>query len=257
MVDCKSVVPKNLAEKTVMDYVPHRIEAKTPGAALDYLERKSQGSDFVMSKAIRIQTGVDKIEESNLDSKVEALVLERIKEVQESAYAKAYELGLEEGHNKAFKENDEMIKSALQSLDEMLTKMSHLKVDLIKFNESAVIDTVFQIGKSLALQSLQEDREAILKLLKDAAQIAESEEKVIVQVSPAQFEFIEKLKSESKKEFAHLQNLTLEANPEVQTGGCLIQTNYGEVDAQVEQRIKKLWDDLTEAKPSSKDKISA
>lgn len=257
MLDQKSVLPKFFADKSVLNYVPPRIELKTPQAAMDYLETKVQGSDFVMSDPIRVQTGVDKIEEVNLEAKIEILVLERLKEIQESAHQQAFALGLEEGRNQAFQEHSTEIQKSLGEFETLLTKISQMKLEILKHNESSMIDLIFQVGKRLALKELQEDREAIITLIQKAVDENSNDERILIHLSQEQFDFIETLKKEGKRDFAFLKKLIFEADPNIKTGGCIIETNYGEVDATIDQRINKLWIELVEARPQSKDKISA
>lgn len=257
MLDQKSVLPKEVAEKSVMNFVPPKLELRTPQAALQYLENKKMGSDFVMSDPIRVQTGIDKIEETTQESRVENLVLERLKEIQESAHEQAFALGLEEGRLKAFETHSEEIQKALGEFEALVSKISTMKLEILKHNESSMIELVFQIGKSLALKELENDREAILNLLRKAVEENSNDEKILIHLSQEQFDFLETLKKEGKRDFAYLKKMVFEVNPAVQNGGCIIETNYGEVDATIEQRVNKLWNEFIEMKPQSKDKISA
>ena len=257
MLDQKCVLPKEIADKSVMNFVPPKIELNTPQVAIQYLENKRVGSDFTMSDPIRLQTGIDKIEEASLESRVENLVLDRLKEIQESAHEQAFALGLEEGRIKAFQAHSEEIKKALSDFELLVKKMSEMKNEILKFNESSMIDLIFQVGKSLALKELQADRDAILNLIRRAVEENSSDEKITIHLSQEQFDFIETLKKGDKRDFTFLKKVVFEANSTIQNGGCIIETNYGEIDATIEQRVLKLWTEFTEMKPSSRDKISA
>ncbi|RYZ63978.1 MAG: flagellar assembly protein, partial [Proteobacteria bacterium] len=64
--------------------------------------------------------------------------------------------------------------------------------------------------------------------------------------------FIEELKKQTGRNFEFLKKVKIEASPEVTNGGCIVQTNYGEVDARVEQRIDSLWAAFQENMPKVK-----
>jgi flagellar assembly protein FliH len=257
MLDQKSVLSKEIAEKAVMNFVPPKIETKTPQAAIQYLENKRMGSDFTMSDPIRLQTGVGEIEQASIELRIENLVLDRLKEIQESAHQHAFGLGLEEGRKQAYQAHSEEIKQSLVKFENLIRKISDMKTEILKFNESSMIDLIFQVGKSLALKELQFDREAILSLVRRAVEDNISEERITIHLSKEQFDFLEALRKEEKLEFGFLNKVGLEINSKIQTGGCLIETNYGEIDATIEQRLGKLWSEFSELKPTSKDKISA
>jgi flagellar assembly protein FliH len=50
--------------------------------------------------------------------------------------------------------------------------------------------------------------------------------------------------------------MKFEPNEEVVDGGCIVETNYGEVDARIEQRVAQLWSVVSEIIPKVKDRIA-
>jgi hypothetical protein len=82
----KSVLKKNQAERAVLDYVPQKFELGTPQQALEYLEyKRSQGADFKMSDATRIQTGVAGIEQVTVEQRKRKLIKRLIRSVLRKA----------------------------------------------------------------------------------------------------------------------------------------------------------------------------
>lgn len=252
----KSIVRKDKAEKSVLEFTPPRFDLGTPNQALDYLKQKIRGSDFRMNDAIRLQTGVDKIEHSKDEEKIEAAALEKLKEIQESAYQEAYNLGLEEGRNLAFQKQSKEIATRLDTMDAVLTTIINLKKDLQAHNEAHLIRLVFQMATRLAKVEVTTNNESVVAVLKDAISLAQDEENVTVRVSAEQFEFFEELKKNTGREFDFLKKIRFEPSAEITAGGCIVETNYGEVDARVEQRIDQLWASLSENIPKVKDKIA-
>lgn len=51
--------------------------------------------------------------------------------------------------------------------------------------------------------------------------------------------------------------MTFEPVPGIKSGGCVIETNYGEIDAQVEQRLEQLWASINPALPKVKNVIAS
>ena len=58
-----------------------------------------------------------------------------------------------------------------------------------------------------------------------------------------------------KNQFDFLKKISLEPNKNINAGGCIVQTNYGEVDSRIDQRLEKLWDNLKEALPKVKSEL--
>jgi len=252
----KSVLSKELAEKTVLEFVPMRFDLGTPESALSYLEEKQLGSDFRMNDAVRVQTGIDKVEKQNEEEQIEAAALEKLKEIQEQAFQEAYQLGLDEGRRQAFEKHSSEISERMKSLDQLLLTIKDLKKEMAAFNEAHLMQLVYQMAARLAKVELDGNNQAMVQILRDAVGLAQDEENVTVRVSTAQFEFLENLKKETGRELDFIRKIRFEPSAEINDGGCIVETNYGEVDARIEQRIQQLWSVLSENIPRVKDRIA-
>lgn len=256
--DFKSMVlKKDRALESAIDFVPHAIELKTSKEALAYLTRKKAGSEFRMSDASRTQTGVDEIEKATEEKRLEALVLEKLKEIEEPAYKAAYELGLDEGRAEALRKASAELEDKLEQVSVMLQSLENLKSELVAQNETHLVQLLLHLSSKIAMDHLETNRESIINVIKSAVQLAQDEERILLRLNPEQIEFIESLKKHSNREFDFLKKLTLEADPQVSVGGCIIETNYGQVDARTEERIGKLWETVSESLKRVVNKIGA
>lgn len=252
----KSVLAKEVADKTVLEFVPVRFDLGAPEQALNYLTEKGRGSDFRMNDAVRVQTGVDHVEQLSEEEKIEAGALEKLKEIQEGAYQEAYQLGLEEGRKEAFQKVSSEIQERMETFDNLILTIKGMKKDMAAFNESHLIKLMFQMASRIAKSELKDNNEAMIEVLRDAVGLAQDEENITVHVSQSQFEFMEELKKEMGRDFEFIKKIRFEPNVEIVDGGCIVETNYGEVDARIEQRLEQLWSVLSENIPKVKDKIA-
>lgn len=241
---------------SVLNYVPKQIQFGTPEAALDYLREKEKGSHFVMNDVIRQTTGVDSIEKLSEETKIENKVLEKLADLQAGAYEKAYELGLEEGREKAYIEKTTDIEHNLEKLETMMTQLAHLKEEMIRQNESHIVRLVYDIAQRIAFDHIEEKPEVVLSVIKNAIEMAQADEDVNVLICSTQLEFLEKMKHQSSREFEFLNRVKFQVSDQVTSGGCIIETNFGVVDARIEERVKKLWTEMKQALPRVKSPIT-
>lgn len=252
----KAVLKSDVAPKKVLEYVPPKFDLGTPEQAKSYLEnRKANANNFRMSDVIRVQTGVQKVEASNVEEDVEQKVLERLKQVQESAYQEAYQLGLDEGKHEAFQQTSAEINARLTEMDQLIESIRGLKKLLIEHNETHMIQLAFHMAKRLAHKEVTADPKIVIDVIRDAIEKAQAEEEVTVQVAASQMEFLETLKSETGREFEFLKNVKFEPVDSMTAGGCVIETNYGEIDARFEERVNKLWESVSESLHRVKDQV--
>lgn len=242
-----AVVKAVRANQIVLDFVPPKFEMATPEAAMQYLEnKKNQGSDFRMSDAIKVQTGVKEIEGEALEEDIENRVVERLKEVQEAAYQEAYQLGLDQGKKEAFHKKNQEIEKNLSEFSQFLTTLTSLKKEMVQQNESHLIQLIFHIAKRLAFAEIKTQPESIAQVVKECAEVAQNEEQIHIQISSQHLQFFEKLKTEGGHDFEFLNKVKFEPIENMSIGGCIIQTNYEQIDARFEQRVEQLWEGFAE-----------
>lgn len=252
----KENVAQTEKEVSVLDYSPKQLQFQTPEVAKDYLVFKERGSDFVLSDVLRQTTGINEIERVSEEQKIENKALEKLSEIQEKAYKAAYDIGLKEGAEKAQHDMTEKIKNQLQAFDELLLKIQNLKEEIAYQNEAHLIHLAFEIAKKIAMDHIQEHPDAVLNVIKKAIEAAQVEEEVTVFVANEQLEYIEKIKHQMGREFEFLKKVKLEPSEQVSVGGCIIESNFGVIDARVSERVEKLWSELKPALPKVNDRIS-
>ena len=210
-----------------------------------------------MNEAVRIQTGVDVVEQGTQEELVEVAALEKLKEIQEAAYTEAYKLGLEEGRKEAYQHVSAELTERMATLDQLLLSIKEMKKDMLSFNESHLVKLAFEMAARLAKIELQGNNEAMVGILRDAVGLAQDEEEIRVRVAPSQFDFLEELKKETGREFEFVKKIKFEPDATISEGGCIVETNYGEVDAQIEQRVNQLSAVLSESLPRVKNKVAS
>ena len=249
----KGVLKKEQAENLVLEFTPRALDAQMSDVAKEYLsDSKKRPTTFKLSELVAQQTGISEVERLSHNEKIEARALEKVKEVQESAYKEAYALGLEEGRAKAFEEEKAEIIARLGQIDEVLGSVARIKSELTVQNEAHLVRLVHELAKKLFFDAIDDRQDRILPVLKQAIDLAQSEESILVRISPEDFKFIEEFRQKVSKEFDFLKRMKFEATPDIARGGCMLETNYGMIDATIEERVGKLWTLLSEKLPKVK-----
>ena len=243
------------SEVTVLNYTPVQFDFGTPGSALDYLQEKEKGSDFVMSDVLRATTGVEEIERQSEETKIEQKVLDKISLLQEDAYKQAYELGYDEGRAKAIEDKSSELQRKSEELDQLTANLFKIKEEMVYQNEAHIMRMIYEIATRLAFDHISEKQEVVLQLIKKSIEEAQADENVNVRVSNEQLEFLEKIKLNPTRDYEFLKQVKFEGSDSISVGSCIVETNYGVIDARIEERVKKLWTELKQAVPKVKSPI--
>jgi flagellar assembly protein FliH len=245
-------------EGRVLEYKLQKFDTGVSQQATDFLDtKKRRANDFRLSEVISVQTGVNKVEMKALEDEIEQRTLDKLKEVQESAYQEAYALGFEEGRKEAFQKTSVYIDENLSQLSSLMMVLEDMKSELLKFNEVHLVKLVLHVATKIAHHEAQVNDQILVSIMKKAIETAQIEEEITVQVSTSQFEFLESLKKETGREFEFLKKIKIVPQEGVTVGGCILETNYGIIDARIEERIAKLWDTMSENLYKVKDRIGA
>jgi len=233
--------------KAFLRFQPPTIKRETPQAVHQYLER-SERNDFVMAEVSRLQTNVAEFEKRSVEDQVEIQVLNRLKEVQERAYQEGHAVGQEDGRRHAMEQYSAELAEKLKALDDMMSALSSLKKDILQANENHFLQFSIHLAEKLAHQQLQMSSEGLLELIRRTVAMAQGDERIQLRVSPEEFEFVEMIKAKQGNSTGldSLRNVVVESDSTITRGGCVVQTNYSEVDARIEERIRMMWELLGE-----------
>lgn len=256
MQGAKPIVTGLSSDQIVMDYRPREFPTFVTPSATDFTSSQENGgsSGFKINPLIAEKAGISKLQAESLERAIEAQALEKLKEVQERAYQEAFELGLLEGTEKAFEAHKEEFASRLTYLDSILKSFEDLKGRLVAENETQIMSLVFDIAKRIALTEISANQSAILEVIRRVVEDAQTDERLVIRVSQEDYDFIENLKEKKQdgqgsKDQEMLRKIRLEVDAKVTSGGCLLETNYGSIDASIQQRVEKAWEIISGRSP--------
>lgn len=242
----------------VLEYVPQRIPHQFSATISKFKETQTKSSgSFEMNSVLAEQTGLKAESDRAVDDEIEKRVLARLTELQEDAYSKGYELGREEGHKLAYEEQTESIKNSVEQLEVFFDSIQNLKTQLYAANERHFLETLRYLTNRLAMREIALNETVILDVLKQSVSLAQSDEEFSVRVNQEQFVVIEKFRELLEKESDKFGKMRVLVDPTISPGGCILDTNFGRVDAQIENRMEKLWRLIEEVLPEQKDNFSS
>jgi len=94
--------------------------------------------------------------------------------------------------------------------------------------------------KKIIGKELETHPEVIVDLVTTALKAVSQHKKVAIYVNKKELAFIEKERDKIKKNFEHLETLTIAARENVAPGGCVIETEAGIINAQLDNQINAL-----------------
>lgn len=241
----------------VVEYKPKKIAGEMHQPAIDFISAQvaGTGSHFRINPLLADQTGISELERMSTEERVERRALERLKEIQEGAYQEAFELGREEGRRLAYEETKGQIENQIGEVGKVVQRVESLFEDLVEQNEAKIVDMLFYLAKQIAFDEIRDNRDRVVPILKSLAESLRSDEQITLHLSKTDVEHVESLRAVLGKELDFLKRTKIMEDQAISPGGCIVETNFGVVDASLETRVEKLWKILSEKKPKVKDQV--
>jgi flagellar biosynthesis/type III secretory pathway protein FliH len=225
-------------------------------------QSKTIGLDFEMAEPAKQALGLRKQEQDQVRADLEEKILVELGKVQEKAYKESYSLGMEEGKKSAFEKYEIEIQKSLNAFLEITQQLQNLKLDLLTQNESTFVELIFNMAKRLAVFEFSITDLQLKELSKKVITEMASEDRLTLFVSEAKYEPIKEYITNLQKQPSSALDTSrtqfeIKVDPQMDDFGVRVKSNYGEIDAQLDARVKKLWEEVSDLMPNRKENLSA
>ena len=171
----------------------------------------------------------------------EAIFEAERKEAQESGKKAGYE----EGYGKGMEE----VKRLVERTQTMLERAQDKRSDILKEAEQEIVDLVLLIARKVVKIISENQKEVIIANVIQALRNVKSKGEIIIHVNMADLG----LATEHIKEFIQLvegvKSIQIVEDTTVDQGGCVIQTDFGEIDARISSQLAELESKILEMSP--------
>jgi type III secretion protein L len=137
------------------------------------------------------------------------------------------------GFDEGFQEGLESFNKHLKALDE---ELKELRAEIQK----KMLPLTLSAARKIIGEELKLHPDRIVDIVLNALKPVTQHKKIIIYVNKADLELLEKEKPKIKHIFEHLQSLSLQEREDIEPGGCIIETEAGIINAQLENQWRAL-----------------
>jgi len=149
-----------------------------------------------------------------------------------------FEKGLKEGEKHGFELAAKKLEPLLDSLQQGLLQLSSLRQDTYQRIEKEVVELALAIARRIICREIEVDKEVVVCVARQALTQVKDPGNIKIKLNPSDLEFINQTKYQLSELIGDINNVTLEAEDGIQSGGCVIETNLGEIDARIEKQLQ-------------------
>jgi flagellar assembly protein FliH len=193
---------------------------------------------FVLdSDVVRGLVGLETIEQERR----KAMDVRRRMEMRAQAVEReAYERGFGAGEKAGLEFGKQKAAGLFQKIGEILKELGACKETVFKDMEKEIIELALALAEKIVSREINRDDKAVLNTIQRAMKVAATTGEITLKVNPADREVLFEHKEDLARYGVGVDGVRIKIDDQIARGGCLIETNYGVVDATVQGIIDEL-----------------
>ena len=184
--------------------------------------------NFDQTNVKRARDGVKEILSDAIDkAKVKAT------QIREESRKLGYDEGYKEGFQKGENESSLEFEPFFKTFDQCVRDLTVFRKKMYGKVEREMMEMVVGLTKKIVHHEMSIREDSIKEMIRLAVGFVLDKETMIIKVNPADKGYAESFRPELHLLFDEIRNITFEASPAMERGGCVIETNFGTIDAQI------------------------
>lgn len=132
----------------------------------------------------------------------------------------------------------------LASVSELLTKAHQARGQLLEQAQPLVLDLALQVAAKVIGRDLERDPSLLLDLCATAIENVRNVKSMVLRVHPKASSVLRERKADLMQLIGRTVDVAIKDDPDVEPLGCVIQTEFGTLDAQLTTQLQMLQDVL-------------
>lgn len=213
-------------------------------AAFEEVKRKTDEASVIKSDA---QAQADEII-ANAKSEAEKIIQDaRLEEQKIKADAK--QDGFKQGHDDGYSAGESEIERLVERLRKMVEALMLRREEILKETEQQIVELVILMTRKVVKIISETQKTAIMSNVLAALKKVKSRGNVILHVNLEDLKLATANADEFIKRVENIQGITVVEDSTVEKGGCVVETDFGAIDARISSQLSELEEKIMEISP--------
>jgi flagellar assembly protein FliH len=213
-------------------------------AAFQEVKRQTDEAAVIKQQA---EIEAEKIIAEARDRAVE--IENELRQSLEGERKKGREEGHEEGRQEGYGEGKAEVERLVQRTQVMLERAQNKRVEILNETEQEIVDLVLLIARKVIKIISENQRNIIVSNVVQALRKIKGKGSVIIRVNMLDLQLATDHKDEFIKLVEGANSVQIVEDSTVHSGGCIIETDFGEIDARISSQLAELENKILEVSP--------
>ncbi len=204
------------------------------------------------------QSNVNKAKEGVKELLKDAL--DKAKRQATDIKAHAQKQGYDEGYAEGFKKGEDAAREEFQpflkTIEGLISDLTGFRKDMYDKGEREMVEMVVGLAKKVIHFEFSTRDDAVQEMIRLAVESVLDRESMVIKINPTDKGYAESFRPELHHLFSEIKNITFEAHSGVERGGCVVETNFGVVDARID-KLGEQMDRILNLAPPAPEELAA
>jgi flagellar assembly protein FliH len=145
----------------------------------------------------------------------------------------------------AQKLSDERCKTAIQACEKTVESLTNETTEWLALWRNQTVELAAKIAEKLVRREMRDENELLRVWMEEALVAMRDARDVRVSVHPDDFAVAGRYLHKLSKTIPQAGSAEVLPDPEIQLGGCVVRSNHGSIDQQLETQLQRLVEQLT------------
>jgi flagellar assembly protein FliH len=206
-------------------------------------EKSDQAERYLLTKEQEATSSMARAEAraAELISEAEG----KVTEIEKEAHRLGYAAGQEEGFQAGRAEMDRLV----DHLHGIIANMIDKRREILEEAETQLIDLVLLISRKVVKVISENQRNVVINNVVQALRKLKSRGDVAIRVNLTDLDLTTEHIKDFMKMVENVKSITVLEDSTVEKGGCIIETDFGEIDARIASQLREIEEKVLELMP--------
>ncbi len=213
-------------------------------AAFAEVKRQTNQAQIVKNEAE--QTAQEIIKKAQEEA---SKIIEDAQAEQESLKKNAYNEGFEKGHEEGFGEGKGEVERLIERTHKILEGVMARREEILSETEQQIVELVVLMTRKVVKVISDSQKSVVMANILQALKKVKGRGDVTIRVNLADVKLTSEHTQDFIKQVENVNGITVLEDSTVDKGGCIIETDFGAIDARIQSQLSELENAILEISP--------
>ena len=220
------------------------IVKKAEDTASEELRKQNEQAEIIKAEAEK--NAAEIVEKAKVEAEQ---IIQQAHDEEAKLKAEASETGYAEGHDQSYKEGSEEVERLIQRLHKMIEAIMFRREEILKETEQQIVELVILISRKVVKIISETQKTTIMSNVLAALKKVRARGKVILRVNVEDLKLTSANTAEFIKRIENVEGISVMEDSTVDKGGCIVETDFGAIDARISSQLGELENKILEISP--------